>query len=489
MVIGFINKTTTEGIDTITLIKELIEKNKIDKAKRLCETQLTKNLSDPQILLLLSKIAVKQSDLDTAMELLLTAQKEVPTDQNIQLELAKVLYSARSSYPEAAQASLNILKQINSLEQNEEAKLLLAKIFTDSNYLDEAINQVKNILTTNPDNEKAYIQWAKILSKEGKNSEAFSKLEKVIYINPHSAEAYFLLSQISFFNDPEGKYLKQIKETLQVKKLSRQEKTFLNLAVAKAYSDQNNYSKTIQHYVEAATQKNKDLNYDIKQDQKLLETLKNTFSQDVFNRFTREAAITEGSLGEKLIFLVSFPGLKNQNIIETILKDEDTAYLGENSFLSQMLAGSRYSENFTNFIQQFTKLNDNDLNIFRSHYLENVEKITGNNVSLDTSKMNFLYIGLIKLLFPTARIIYLKTKREEALFEAYTHWYEEPEMNFSYNLNNLIKFHEGFTNLMEYWLASFPQDITVIDSNEDKVNSELLASFNQYLSEISEKSL
>ena len=176
MVIGFINKTTTEGIDTITLIKELIEKNKIEKAKRLCETQLTNNLNDPQVLLLLSKIAIKQADIDTAMQLLIKAQKEAPTDQNIQLELAKVLYSARSSYPEAAQASLNILKQINSLEQNEAAKLLLAKIFTDSNYLDEAVNQVKSILTVNPENEKAYIQWAKILSKEGKNSEAFTKL-------------------------------------------------------------------------------------------------------------------------------------------------------------------------------------------------------------------------------------------------------------------------------------------------------------------------
>jgi tetratricopeptide (TPR) repeat protein len=487
MVIGFINKTTTEGIDTITLIKELIEKNKIDKAKRLCETQLINNLNDPQVLLLLSKIAIKQSDLDTAMQLLLTAQKEAPTDQNIQLELAKVLYSARSSYPEAAQASLNILQQINSIEQNEAAKLLLAKIFTDSNYLDEAVNQVKSILTVNPENEKAYIQWAKILNKEGKNSEAFTKLEKAIYINPHSAEAYFLLSQISFFNDPEGKYLKQIKETLQFKKLSRQEKMLLNLATAKAYRDQNDYSKALQYYIEAAAHKNKDLNYDIQQDQKLFETLKNTFREDLFNKLTTEAV--EHSLGGKLIFLVSFPGFKNQNTIETILKDNNTAYLGENSFLSQMLAGSRYSENFTNFIQQFTELNDNDLNIFRSHYLENVGKIAGENISLDTSKMNFLYIGLIKLLFPTARIIYLKTTREEALLEAYTHWYEEPEMNFSYNLNNLIKFHEGFTNLMEYWLASLPQDITVIDSTEDKVNNELLTSFNQYLSEIAEKSL
>jgi hypothetical protein len=42
---------------------------------------------------------------------------------------------------------------------------------------------------------------------------------------------------------------------------------------------------------------------------------------------------------------------------------------------------------------------------------------------------------------------------------------------------------------MEYWLASLPQDITVIDSTEDKVNNELLTSFNQHLSEIAEKSL
>jgi tetratricopeptide (TPR) repeat protein len=488
MVIGFINKTTTEGIDTITLIEELIEKNKIDKAKRLCETQLTNNLHTPQILLLLSKIAIKQADIDTAMQLLIKAQKEAPTDQKIQLELAKVLYSARSSYPEAAQASLNILKQINSLEQNEAAKLLLAKIFTDSNYLDEAVNQVKSILTVNPENEKAYIQWAKILSKEGKNSEAFTKLEQAIYINPHSAEAYFLLSQISFFNDPEGKYFKQMQETLQLKKLSRQEKTFLNLAIAKAYRDLNNSSKSIEYYIEAATQKNKDLNYDIKQDQKLFETLEKTFTKNVFTKLVNESTSLEQSQ-EKFIFLVSFPGSKNYNAVKELLKDENIAYLGENSLLSQMIAGSRYSDDFTNSIQQFTQLDSTSLDIFRNHYLENITKVIGQKTPLDTSKMNFLYIGLIKLLFPNAKIVYLKAEREEALFEAYTNIYEEPEMNFSYNLKNLYQFHNNFTNLMEYWLASFPDDITIIESNEGKASTELLSYFKQYSSGVLEKSL
>ena len=58
-------------------------------------------------------------------------------------------------------------------------------------------------------------------------------------------------------------------------------------------------------------------------------------------------------------------------------------------------------------------------------------------------------------------------------------------MNFSYNLNNLSQFHRGFINLMEYWLAIFPNDITIIESDEKKTCPELLSHFNQYLSEFS----
>ena len=53
---GFINKQTTEGIETKTLIAELIEKNEIQRAKKLCDNELEKNQADTQVLFFLSKI-------------------------------------------------------------------------------------------------------------------------------------------------------------------------------------------------------------------------------------------------------------------------------------------------------------------------------------------------------------------------------------------------------------------------------------------------
>jgi tetratricopeptide (TPR) repeat protein len=485
---GFINKRTTEGVDVNLLIEELIEKNKINQAKKLCKTQLEKDQTNTKVLFLLSKIAIKESDIDTAMQLLFSAINIDPRDQNIQLELAKVLYISRSVYPESAQAALNILNQINEPESSEGAKTLLSKIFTDSNYFDEALVQIKDVLALNPQNEKAYIQWAKILIKSGENNEAFNKLKLALDLNPHSAEAFYLLSQIATFKTGETEYSKKIQETLQLKKLNRNEKAFLNLALAKILKDQGEYEKSFSYYQEAANQINKNLNYELEKDIKLFQNLKNTFTHDVFSYL--KGSSTAQASNEDLIrpvFLISFPGINTDWKIESLLENKQLAFLGENSFLSQMIAGSRYNQDFTQFIEQFTKLKTEEMNIFRSHYLENVAKIIGSKSPIDTSKMNFLYIGVIKLLFPNAQIIYLKTPKEEALLDTYTKFYEESEMNFSYNLKNLNGFYKGFEDLMEHWLNLFPEDIIIQEQNSPTATTveqkKLLEIFSQTLIE------
>jgi len=167
------------------------------------------------------------------------------------------------------------------------------------------------------------------------------------------------------------------------------------------------------------------------------------------------------------------------------LKDNARAYLGENSFLSQILMGSRYSSNFLNLITKFTELDSKKLDIFRSHYLDNVAKVVGDSVlSIDTSKMNFIYVGLIKLLFPYAEIIYLRsTAKENAMLETYLQLFDEPEMNFSYNLKNLNQFYIEFEKLMEHWLALFP-DIQIRDSVEGSLTKDLLPFFIEDLNNV-----
>jgi tetratricopeptide (TPR) repeat protein len=481
---GFINKQTTEGIETRSLIAELIEKNEIQRAKKLCDNELEKNQADIQVLFFLSKIAAKQSDVDTAIEILLKALNNEPTHLGLQFELAKLLYSSRSSYPDAAKAALNLLNQINSGEYYEKAKILLAEIFTASGYYEEAVNQLKMVLGKNPDNMEAYLQWAKVLIKEAKNTEAFNKIEYVLSKDILLPEAFYLMSQIVSFPDTDGQYLKEMKDILRIKKLSRKEKGFLNFALAKAFKDQNDDKRAYEAYVEAANQINKGLNYDINLDVKLIDNIKKTFNQNVFQN--QQESINRSELSNfKPIFVISFPGLGVQELVKDLLKDNATTYLGENSFLSQMLTGSRYSNNFLNLITKFTELDSENLDIFRLHYLGNVAKVVGDSVSsIDTSKMNFIYVGLIKLLFPHAEIIYLRsTVKENAMLETYLQLFDEPEMNFSYNLKNLNQFYIEFEKLMEHWLALFP-DIQIRDSVEGSVTKDLLPFFTQDLNNV-----
>jgi hypothetical protein len=114
-----------------------------------------------------------------------------------------------------------------------------------------------------------------------------------------------------------------------------------------------------------------------------------------------------------------------------------------------------------------------------------VAKIVGDSVpSIDTSKMNFIYVGLIKLLFPHAEIIYLKsTVKEDAMLETYLQLFDEPEMNFSYNLKNLNQFYIEFEKLMEHWLALFP-DIQIRNFIEGSVTKDFLPFFTKDLNNV-----
>lgn len=486
MTLGFINKSTTEGIATLSLIEELVEKNKIARAERLCQNLLSENNDEPDLLVCMSKISIKKGDIDSAMQFLFKALAKAPRDEKLKFELAQLLYSVRSNYPEAAKASLAILNQISDNQVLEAAKLLLAKIFRESNYHEEAVLNLKSLLNINPDNDKAHLEWAKLLIKEGKNLEAFSKLEKSLFLNQNNAEAYFLLSEICSFKDLSNNYVQDMKKTLDFKKLSRIEKSFLNLSLAKVYMDQMDYSKALEHFKEAANHKNKDINYDFKKDQDLLKLMESAFNEDLF-KAKKENSVTNNNSELKSFkptFLIGFPGINQDKVVKDFLENRELEYLGENSFLSQMLAGSRYSEDFPNMVKNFTELSEENLDVFREHYYTSTEKISNGKIPLDTSKMNFLFVGLIKLLFPNAELVFLKVPKEEALFKSYTTLYEEDCMNFSYNLKNLNEYYKSFEKIMEHWFKVFPNDIKTINITDNEVPKEMQNLFNQYLESV-----
>ena len=110
----------------------------------------------------------------------------------------------------------------------------------------------------------------------------------------------------------------------------------------------------------------------------------------------------------------------------------------------------------------------NRLKSARNKYLEKLGKRDKNNSLYICEKMphNFLFIGLIKLILPEAKIIYCKRNPIDNCFSLFTQRFVEGRHQYCYNqktLSNYYKFHQ---KLMNGWLKRFKKDIFVLDNEE-----------------------
>ena len=83
---------------------------------------------------------------------------------------------------------------------------------------------------------------------------------------------------------------------------------------------------------------------------------------------------------------------------------------------------------------------------------------------------NFIFIGLIKLILPEAKIIYCKRNPLDNCYSLYTHKFIDMSHQYSYDQAMLGKYYLLHKDLMRFWLEKF-EDIFTLD-NEKLVNNQ-----------------
>ena len=87
---------------------------------------------------------------------------------------------------------------------------------------------------------------------------------------------------------------------------------------------------------------------------------------------------------------------------------------------------------------------------------------------------NFVLIGLIKILFPEAKVIYCKRDPMDNCFSLYTHKFLEMSHQYSYDQKTLGNYYLLHRNLMDYWLSKEKNNIFVLDNEELVQNQETI---------------
>jgi hypothetical protein len=103
---------------------------------------------------------------------------------------------------------------------------------------------------------------------------------------------------------------------------------------------------------------------------------------------------------------------------------------------------------------------------WRNFYLDGLAPIARDAVLVtDKRPDNFLHIGLIKTLFPQAKIVHTRRNRLDNLLSLYF-LHLDPSMAYALDLKDAAHWHDQYERLMAHWKSLYPNDIFDVDYDE-----------------------
>ena len=116
-----------------------------------------------------------------------------------------------------------------------------------------------------------------------------------------------------------------------------------------------------------------------------------------------------------------------------------------------LIAGSLSKE------KVFDLINDDSLiNKLRDFYFKYLKRFNSNETFItDKAPLNFRWIGLIKILFPSSKIIHCTRNPKDNCLSLYKNLFEGG-LNFSYNQKELGTYYNLYLDLMKHWKNVIP---------------------------------
>ena len=102
---------------------------------------------------------------------------------------------------------------------------------------------------------------------------------------------------------------------------------------------------------------------------------------------------------------------------------------------------------------------------WRNEYLRGLPASLGDHLVTDKRPDNFLHIGLIKTLFPQAKIVHTRRNPADNLLSLYF-LHLDPGMAYALDLEDAAHWHREYVRLMGHWKALYPDDILDVDYDE-----------------------
>ena len=331
----------------------------------------------------------------------------------------------------------------------------LGYTLADSGNINDAIKVLSKVISLGRYNLDVKHRLGVLKSNSGQLKEAISTLREVIKEDPTLSEAYRSLSLIQKFekSDP---LVSKMQSRLNHPDSTNYDKIHLGFALGKSLHDVKEYSKAFQAYKIGNDTRRLELQYDITEHRHSIEKIKS-----IYLKLNLKLEYNDKL---KPIFILGM-NRSGTTLVEQILSSHSDVHGGgELAYINKIGLQNLQRGEVWN-IRTLDQTRNAYIKILKSQRLDE-------NFVTDKLPVNFKWIGLIKLLFPNARIVHLIRNPIDTCLSNYRNYFIASGNSYAYNLNELANFFIDYRNIMEFWHKIFPGQIYACDYDLLTFNQE-----------------
>lgn len=444
--------------DKLRVAEQAFSNADFKTADGICRQLLQLVPNEVRTLRLLARIARQFGHYEFSTSTLARCVSTRPGDMAMGLEYAYTLLGSRMYQEGLAQCQ----KLIELAPEIVDTYDLKAELLYHLGRYEEAIAIYRDLSEVPEKSALCLLHLGKVLKTVGEAAEATACYQRAIEIESTLGQAYWELANLRTyrFSDDEMVSMQQLLETGEISAL---DKVLIQFALGKAFEDAQQFEESFQHYQSANNGYTniRPTRYSSQNDR-----FKSFFTTEYFS-----SRKEHGDDIDAAIFVVGLPR-SGSTLVEQILtshsKIDATMELTEVVSIARELNISDQPEE-GQYPQSIVNLSAAQIQNLAQRYLDYARPYRQQApYFVDKAPGNFHHIGLIKTLFPNAKIIDVRRNPMASGWSLYTHFFAEG-YRFSYDLATIGQYYNDYIELMDHWHSVLPQQILTIDY-EDIVN-------------------
>lgn len=314
-----------------------------------------------------------------------------------------------------------------------------------------AMDAHKQAMSLAPDSIPIKISAARSLAQFGRMDEALVTLRQILVDTPGQLSVYANIARFKKFSDPADPEIAEMRKIAQRPDLNDADGRLINFALGKALEECGAYDEAFTCFERGNRFARKHVQYAQRASAEMFEDVRTAFKAGL------PQSLANTSQHAAPIFIVGMPRSGSSMVEQIIAQHPDVHGVGELAAFHDGVRSLLRTHNFANQTEMIAGIDPEKLADAANQYAQITRKLAGDERRVvDKLPSNFIHIGLIKLMFPDARIVHCAREPAEMALSIYKNNFSTGNVPYSFDLADIGHYVASYQKLMDHWQKVAP---------------------------------